>query len=91
MRSREFADGEVGAALAEALMPEPWISASTPVTSEPISQTGTCILAEPRSSASLRSFNGAGINASLTLRDASSGLLPAMSTDTCALRKERPK
>jgi hypothetical protein len=38
MRSREFADGKVGAALAEALMPEPWISASTPVTSEPISQ-----------------------------------------------------
>lgn len=46
----------------------------------------TCILAECRSDASLGFFNGAAVNESLTLRDASLGPQPAMSTDTCALR-----
>src|SRR5215831_6238826 len=34
-------------------------------------------------------YNMAGVNASLTLRDASAGLQPVISTDACALRKER--
>ena len=46
----------------------------------------TYILAERRSDASLGSFNGDGVNESLTLRDASLGPQPAMSTDTGALR-----
>ena len=41
--------------------------------------------------ASLRLSNRAGVNASLTLCNASSGLQPVMSTDTCALAKERLK
>ena len=48
-------------------------------------------LAERCSNVSLGSFNRAGVKVSLTLRDASSGLQPAMSTDTCALRKDRLK
>jgi hypothetical protein len=43
------------------------------------------------SDASPGSFNRAGVKASLTLRDASSGLQRAMSTVTSALRKERLK
>src|ERR1700694_3048843 len=45
----------------------------------------TYIPAERRSDASLGSFNGAGVNESLTLRDTSLGPQPAMSTE-CALQ-----